>query len=71
MAKWFGAHYNQDVHFRSAVKCRNGPQVLTCLIKNKIIIIIIKIFVELWRMGGQFEGVCVAEGQNAQQRTLW
>jgi len=27
-AKWFEAHYNQEVHFNSAVKCKKGPQVL-------------------------------------------
>jgi len=31
MAKWFGAHYNQEVHLSSAVKCMKGPQVLTSL----------------------------------------
>jgi len=29
MAKWFGAHYNPEVLFCSAVKCKKGPQVLT------------------------------------------
>jgi len=24
MAKWFGAHYNQDVRFSLAVKCKKG-----------------------------------------------
>jgi len=42
MAKWFGAHYNQEVRFSSAVKCKKGPQVLTSLLtKDEIIIIII------------------------------
>jgi len=26
MDKWFGAHYNQEVRFSSAVKCKKGPQ---------------------------------------------
>jgi len=25
MASWFGAHYNQEVGFSSAVKCKKGP----------------------------------------------
>jgi len=28
MAKWFGTHYNQEVRFSSAVKCKKGTQVL-------------------------------------------
>jgi len=40
MAKWFGAHYNQEARFSSAVKCKKGPQV-RCLIKDEIIIIVI------------------------------
>jgi len=32
MAKWFGAKYNQEVRFSSAVKCKKGPQVLTSLL---------------------------------------
>jgi len=35
MAKWFGAQYNQEVHFNSAVKCNKGPQVLTSLLNQK------------------------------------
>jgi len=31
LAKWFGAHYNQEVRFSSAVKCVKGPWVLTSL----------------------------------------
>jgi len=31
MAKWFGAHHNQEARFGSAVKCKKGPQVLTWL----------------------------------------
>jgi len=30
MAKWLGAKYNQEVHFSSSVKCKKGPQALTC-----------------------------------------
>jgi len=29
IVKWFGAHYNQEVSFSTAVKCKTGPQVLT------------------------------------------
>jgi len=25
-AKWFGAHYNQEIRFSSAVKSMKGPQ---------------------------------------------
>jgi len=35
MAKWFGAHYNQEVRFSSAVKCKKGPQVLTSLLNQR------------------------------------
>jgi len=35
MAKWFGAHYNQEVRFRSALKCKKGPQVLTPLLNHR------------------------------------
>jgi len=42
---WFGAHYNQEVRFSSAVKCKKGPQVLTWLLKDEIIII--KIIIKL------------------------
>jgi len=35
MAKWIGAHYNQEVRFSSAVKCKKGPQVLTSLLNQK------------------------------------
>jgi len=31
VAKWFGAHSNQEVRFSSAVYCKKGPQVLTSL----------------------------------------
>jgi len=41
MAKWFGAHYNQEVRFSSVVKCKKGPHVPS-LIKDEIIIIITK-----------------------------
>jgi len=42
MAKWFRAQYNQEVRFSSAVKCKKGPRSgLRCLIKDKIIIIIV------------------------------
>jgi len=27
-ASWFGAHYNQEVCFSSAVKCKKGPQAI-------------------------------------------
>jgi len=41
MAKWFGAHYNQEVRFSLPVKCKKGHQVFTSrsLIKDEIIII--------------------------------
>jgi len=43
MAKWFGAHYNQEIRFSSGVKCNNkGPQVLTSLLQDESIIIIIQ-----------------------------
>jgi len=35
MAKWFGAHYNQEVRFSSAVKCKKEPQVLTSLLNQR------------------------------------
>jgi len=35
MAKWFGAHCNQEVCFSSAVKCEKGPQVLTSLLNQR------------------------------------
>jgi|GEM_PF-4579994 len=35
MAKWFGAHYNQEFRFSSAVKCKKGPQVLTSLLNQR------------------------------------
>jgi len=35
MAKWFGAHYNQEVRFSSAVKCKKGSQVLTSLLNQR------------------------------------
>jgi len=35
VAKWFGAHYNQEVRFSSAVKCKKWPQVLTLLLFNQ------------------------------------
>jgi len=41
--KLFGAHYNQEIRFKSAGKCKKGPQViasLPCLIQDEIIIII-------------------------------
>jgi len=31
MAMWFGAHFNQEVRFSSAVEYKKGPQVLTSL----------------------------------------
>jgi len=40
MAKCFGAHYNQEVRFISAVKCKKGPQVPTSLLINEKNIII-------------------------------
>jgi len=33
MAKWFGAHYNQE--FSSTVKFKKGPQVLTSLLNQR------------------------------------
>jgi len=46
MSKWFGDHYNQEVHFSSAVNCKKWPQVLTCgcLIKDEIIIISLSLY---------------------------
>jgi len=35
MAKWFGAQYNQEVHFSLAAKCKKGPQVQTSLLSQK------------------------------------
>jgi len=35
MAKWFGAHYNQEVRFSSAVWCKKGPRVLTSLLNQR------------------------------------
>jgi len=35
MAKWFRAHYNQEVRFSSAVKCKKIPQVLTSLLNQR------------------------------------
>jgi len=35
MAKWIGAHYNQEVRFSSAVMCVEGPQVLTSLLNQR------------------------------------
>jgi len=35
MAKCFRAHYNQEVRFSSAVKCKTGPQVLTPLLNQR------------------------------------
>jgi len=35
MAKWLGAHFNQEVRFSSAVKCKKGPQFLTSLLNQK------------------------------------
>jgi len=35
MGKWFGAHYNQEVCFSSAVKCKKGPQILTSLLNKR------------------------------------
>jgi len=43
MAKWFGAHYNQEVRISSAVKCKKGPQVLTSRQRLEEFIIIISI----------------------------
>jgi len=42
MAKWFGAYYNQEVRFSTAVKCKKGAWVLTSLliIKDEILIFI-------------------------------
>jgi len=35
MAKWFGAHCNQEVRFSSAVMCKKWPQVPTSLLNNR------------------------------------
>jgi len=35
MAKWFGTHYNQEVRFSSAVKCKKGSLVLTSLLNKR------------------------------------
>jgi len=35
MAEWFGAHYNQEVHFSAAVKWTKGPKVLTSLLNQR------------------------------------
>jgi len=37
MAKWFGAHYSQEVRFTSAVKCKKGkkPQILTSVLNQR------------------------------------
>jgi len=34
MAKWFGAHCNQEVRLSSEVKCKKEPQVLTSLLNQ-------------------------------------
>jgi len=34
MAKWFRAHYNQEVRFSSAVKCKKRPQILISLLNQ-------------------------------------
>jgi len=34
-AKWFEAHYNQELRFSSAVKWKEGPQVLTSLLNQR------------------------------------
>jgi len=34
MAKWFGAHYNQEGRFGSAVKCKKGHQILSSLLNQ-------------------------------------
>jgi len=36
MVKWFGAQYNQEVRFSSAVKCKKEPQVLTSLLNQRL-----------------------------------
>jgi len=41
MAKWFGAYYNMEVCISSAAKFKQGPQVLTSLLNQVIIIIIV------------------------------
>jgi len=35
MARWFGAHYNEEVRFSSAVKHKKGAQVLPSLLNQK------------------------------------
>jgi len=53
MAKWFGAHYNQEVRFSSAqLNVRKDP--IRCLIKDEIVIIITITTVLLCRTRTQF-----------------
>jgi len=35
MAKWVGAHYNQETRFSSAVYFKKGPQVQTSLLNQR------------------------------------
>jgi len=35
VAKWFEAHFNQEVRFSSAFKCKKVPQVLTSLLNQR------------------------------------
>jgi len=53
MAKWFWAHFNQEVRFGS-VKCQSARSYFRCLIKDEIIIIII-IFIYTFRIAAPWE----------------
>jgi len=65
MAKWFGAHYDQEVRFRSAVKCKKGPQVLTSLlnhrrnINNYYYLIILSLFLTYFLPFSRFSHFCL------------
>jgi len=38
MAKWSGAHYNQEVRFSSTIKCMKGPHVFAVQSKTKLLL---------------------------------
>jgi len=48
MAKWFGAHYNQEVRFSWAVMCKKGPQILISLL-NQIIVVLLMLDGSWWK----------------------
>jgi len=50
IAKWFGAYYDLEVLFSSAVKCKKGPLVLTSLLNQRRIIIIIITIIIIWML---------------------